>query len=34
VTVDPGPLGTLLEGAVRPGHFRGVLTVVHKLLAL
>jgi pantoate--beta-alanine ligase len=34
VTVDPGPLGTLLEGAVRPGHFRGVLTVVHKLLAI
>jgi len=34
VTVDPGPLGTLLEGAVRPGHFRGVLTVVQKLLHL
>ena len=34
VTVDPGALGTLLEGAVRPGHFRGVLTVVHKLLGL
>jgi pantoate--beta-alanine ligase len=34
VTVDPGPLGTLLEGAIRPGHFRGVLTVVHKLLRL
>ena len=33
VTVDPGAMGTLLEGAVRPGHFRGVLTVVHKLLA-
>ena len=34
VTVDPGPLATVLEGAVRPGHFRGVLTVVHKLLCL
>ncbi len=34
VTVDPGPTGTLLEGAVRPGHFRGVLTVVHKFLSL
>jgi pantoate--beta-alanine ligase len=34
VTVDPGPLGTLLEGAVRPGHFRGVLTVVTKLVLL
>ena len=34
VTVEPGPLGTLLEGAVRPGHFRGVLTVVHKLLSM
>ena len=32
VTVDPGPLGGQLEGAVRPGHFAGVLTVVVKLL--
>jgi pantoate--beta-alanine ligase len=34
VTVDPGPMGQVLEGAFRPGFFAGVLTVVLKLFAM
>jgi pantoate--beta-alanine ligase len=33
-SVQPGPLGAELEGASRPTHFAGVLTVVLKLLQI
>jgi pantoate--beta-alanine ligase len=34
VTVDPGAAADVLEGEFRPGFFRGVLTVVIKLIGL
>lgn len=33
-TVHPGPLGSELEGAARPTHFAGMLTVVCKLMQI
>jgi pantoate--beta-alanine ligase len=32
--MEPGAIGELLEGQARPGHFRGMLTVVHRLLSI
>jgi pantoate--beta-alanine ligase len=34
ITMNAGALGEILEGASRPGHFAGMLTVVEKLLLL
>ena len=32
--IDPGAGGEILEGKSRPGHFLGMLTVVHRLLEI
>jgi len=32
--LDAGRIGDALEGAMRPGHFKGVLTVVDRLLSI
>ena len=32
--MEPGAIGHVLEGKARPGHFRGMLTVVERLLSI
>jgi pantoate--beta-alanine ligase len=34
ITIHSGSLGAILEGVTRPDHFRGMLTVVAKLMAM
>jgi len=34
VQISPGPVGNLYEGASRPDHFAGVLTVVNRLFEI